>query len=95
MSERETFSGNRVPPVHLANLTLASRRLWEGSEVQFGVRNLFNRRYWDPVGIEQGTDRLLEDGRCFFLRLSWSPTREKTPAHDLPGTSGALESGGP
>ena len=72
LSERATLAGNFVPPVYLVNLALASRSWMPGGvEIQAGIHNLFNRRYWDPVGPAEQMDIVQQDGRSFFVRLSW------------------------
>jgi iron complex outermembrane receptor protein len=76
MSERRAFGVGSVPDVYLVNVSFDVRRLPNDLELQFGVRNLLNRRYWDPVNVSEGMDRLEQDGRCFFVRLSWSPKPE-------------------
>ena len=77
LSDRATLGGNTVPPVYLVNLGLASRSwLPGGLEVQMGIRNLFNRRYWDPVGPGNPMDTVQQDGRSFFVRFSWAPETE-------------------
>ena len=76
MSERGTFGGGSVPDVYLVNLSLDVRRLPNDLELHFGVRNLLNSKYWDPVSVANGVDRLEQDGRCFFVRLSWTPQSE-------------------
>jgi outer membrane receptor protein involved in Fe transport len=76
LSQRMTFAGGFVPPVYLVNLAFANRRFRNGTEMQFGVRNLLDRRYWDPSGLAEDTDRIQQNGRNVYLRLSWSPRRE-------------------
>ncbi len=78
LSERRSFAGAEVPAVYLVNLTLASRRLPGGFDFSFGIRNLLNRRYWDPIGTNQGMDVVEQDGRSFFARVTWGPSHEKT-----------------
>lgn len=73
LSERETMNGGQVPPVYLVNLTAASRRLAGDLELQIGIHNLFNYHYSDPAGVVQEMDRIQQDGRSFFMRLSWAP----------------------
>jgi len=46
-------------------------------ELQAGIRNLFNYRYWDPAGTVQALNSIQQDGRSFFVRLSWAPQRNK------------------
>ena len=77
LSQRATFTGGSVPAVYLINLAVASRPLPGGFEVQFGMRNALNRKYWDPVGTGQAMDRVEQDGRCFFLRLTWGSRQEQ------------------
>lgn len=89
LSERKTFGGEAVPAVYLVNFTLASRRLPKGLETEVGIRNVLNRRYWDPVGTGQVMDRVEQDGRCFFVRLSWGPQSEKKPERAQPEASPA------
>jgi outer membrane receptor for ferrienterochelin and colicins len=75
MSTRGTFGGAEVPPVYLADLTITSNRLHPDYDVQFGVRNLFNRLAWDPASPGQGLDRLARDGRSVFVKLVWHTRR--------------------
>jgi outer membrane receptor protein involved in Fe transport len=89
LSDRGTFTGGSVPPVYLVNFTLASRPLPGGLEMQLGIRNLLNRHYWDPAGTGQVMDRVEQDGRCFFARISWGPQAEKKPDRAQLGASGA------
>jgi outer membrane receptor for ferrienterochelin and colicins len=80
LSQRTTLPGGSVPPAYLVNLTAASRRLPGDMELQLGIRNLFNYRYWDPAGTVQEMDRIQQDGRSFFVRLSWAPQRKTDEA---------------
>jgi outer membrane receptor protein involved in Fe transport len=75
LSARRTLSQAEVPPYWLADLTLTTHALLPDFDIQFGVRNLFNRAYFDPVGIGLIQDRLRQDGRAVFLKLVWR-TRE-------------------
>ena len=78
LSERATLAGNSVGSVYLVNLAIASRSWMPGGlEIQAGIRNLFNRRYWDPVGPAEPMDVVQLDGRSFFVRLSWTSRAEK------------------
>ncbi len=86
LSERTTLAGASVPAVYLVNLTAASRRLPGDLELQLGIRNLFNHRYWDPAGPVQRMDSIEQDGRSFYVRLSWEP---QLPADRAPRTPAA------
>ena len=89
LSDRETFAGGAVPPAYLVNFSLASKPLPGGLEIQVGIRNLLNRSYWDPVGTGQVMDRIEQDGRSFFARLSWGPQSEKKADRAQPEASQA------
>jgi iron complex outermembrane receptor protein len=70
MSERTAGADATVTPVYLQDLTLTSRRpLTAGFELQGGVRNLWNRSYYDPAGL--AVDTILQDGRSFYLKCIW------------------------
>ena len=69
LSIRRTFGDTSVNPVYLAHLTFTSVRLHPDFDVQFGVRNLFDQKAWDPASPGQGVDRLARDGRSVFIKL--------------------------
>jgi outer membrane receptor protein involved in Fe transport len=71
LSSRSALDGLVVPGYWLADLTLTTNRLTPDFDLQFGVRNLFNRAYYDPVSGGLIFDQLLEDGRSVFLKLIW------------------------
>lgn len=75
LSSRTTMLGDTVPGVWLADLTFTTNALHPNFDLQFGARNLLDRKYYDPVGFGLVQDRLLQDGRALFLRLIWR-TRE-------------------
>ena len=75
MSERQTFAGAVVTPVYVTDITVTSGRLHPAFDLQFGVRNLFDRQEWDPASPDQGLDRLARDGRRIFVRLLWHTRR--------------------
>jgi iron complex outermembrane receptor protein len=71
MSCRRTLANDSVAPVYSSSLTVTSSGLHPDFDVQFGVRNLFDRRAWDPATPNQGLDRLARDGRSAFVKLVW------------------------
>jgi iron complex outermembrane receptor protein len=74
MGARGTDNSDRVRPVLLQELTLTSRRpVLGGFDLQAGIRNLWNRRVDDPVGL--AVDTMRQDGRSFFLKLIWQEVR--------------------
>jgi iron complex outermembrane receptor protein len=75
ISTRRTFADADSPPVYLTDLTVTSNRLHPAFDLQLGVRNLFDRRDWDPASPDQGLDRLARDGRSVFVKLIWHTLR--------------------
>jgi outer membrane receptor protein involved in Fe transport len=68
-SSRRTIGGAFVSPVYLADFTLTSKRLLPNFDVQFGVRNGFNRKYSDPIALTPLVDAMRQPGRTFFVEL--------------------------
>ncbi len=68
ISARQAWSGDRLGGVLLTDAT-ATFRLSARAHLQTGVRNLFDRRYEDPIYL--ASDRLRGDGRSAYLRLIW------------------------
>lgn len=56
----------------LANLTLSTLRLAPGLEVTASLYNLFDRRYADPGAAEHVQDAIMQNGRTFRLKASYS-----------------------
>jgi iron complex outermembrane receptor protein len=75
LSERLALTGGSVPPVYLVNFAAAGRRLPGDMEMQLGIHNVFNYRYWDPAARVQELESIQQDGRSFFVRLTWAPQR--------------------
>jgi outer membrane receptor protein involved in Fe transport len=70
MSAKGTDAGATVTPVFTQNITLSTKLpLRCGLDLQAGVLNLWNRIYYDPAGL--AVDTMREDGRSFFLKLTW------------------------
>jgi iron complex outermembrane receptor protein len=71
LSSRRTVSGGRVEAAPLFDLTLSTRRLHRAFDLVLGVRNVFDRTYFDPVGEEHVSDRFQRRGRTAFIKLVW------------------------
>ena len=69
-STRRTLAGNFVTPVYLADFTITSKRLFPNFDVQFGIRNAFNRKYSDPIALTPLVDALPQPGRTIFIELT-------------------------
>lgn len=65
--------GGKVAGAVLADLTVNTNRLHPQLDLQFGIRNLTDRRYYDPISAEHSMLTLLRPGRTVFLRIDWRP----------------------
>jgi iron complex outermembrane receptor protein len=69
MSQRKSWSG-KAPGFALVNLTFLMPSLTKNVELSGSVYNLFERRYFDPVGEELNpVDRIEQNGRNFRLKM--------------------------
>jgi outer membrane receptor for ferrienterochelin and colicins len=68
ISARQSWTGDRLGGALLMD-AVATWRLTSHFDVQGGIRNLFDRRYEDPIYLT--VDRLRGDGRTAFLKLVW------------------------
>ncbi len=91
VSERGTLTGSSLPPVYLVNFSLTNRSPARGVELQFGIRNALNRQYWDAAAPGQPSDRIEQDGRSFFVRVSWGMDAEKKQAKQNAEPSAAMK----
>ena len=69
LGSRGTLAGDSVSPVFLADITATTNQLFPEFDLQAGIRNLFNRAYYDPVALVLDTIR--GDGRSIFVKLIW------------------------
>jgi hypothetical protein len=69
LSARTTITGAVLRPVALADVTLSTKHLFRDCDLVFGIHNLFNWQYDQPVNL--GMDRIRADGRTFFLKVIW------------------------
>ena len=70
-SPRLTVHGTETPSYCLTDLNLTSKPL-SGFSLSLAVRNLFDRRYSTPGGVEHVQPAIEQDGRSFVGRVSWS-----------------------
>jgi iron complex outermembrane receptor protein len=71
MGSRLTLSRARLEPACLADITGTTWRLHPNYGLQFGIRNLADRTYYDPVALVSTVDRIRQDGRAVFVKLIW------------------------
>ena len=65
-----TLAGARLNAVYLADFTVTSRRLIPNLDVQFGVRNSFNRNYSEPIALDPRADSMRQPGRSVFVEFT-------------------------
>jgi outer membrane receptor protein involved in Fe transport len=71
VGSRSSAYADRIPAVTLADLTVTARRLNPSLDLQFGIRNLLNRQYSDPLSPEHTPHFLPGAGRNVYVRLIW------------------------
>jgi iron complex outermembrane receptor protein len=72
MDKRRTLTGE-TPGFALLDLALTTPGFLPGLSAAFAVENVFDHDYAYPVGPELVQDALAQDGRTFFVRLTWHP----------------------
>jgi outer membrane receptor protein involved in Fe transport len=70
-SSRLTVYGTASSSFCLTDLNLTSKSL-AGFSLSLAIRNVFDRRYATPGGIEHLQPTIEQDGRSFVGRVSWS-----------------------
>jgi outer membrane receptor protein involved in Fe transport len=60
-----------VPAATVFDLTGTAKIGNRGTELQFGVRNLFNEQYADPLSAEHLIAVLPRAGRTVYVKLTW------------------------
>ena len=72
-SRTRTVAQAEVGGFFLVNLTFFSRKITEKIDLYGGVYNLLDRRYTDPVGLEDREASIPQDGRSFRIKLTYRP----------------------
>ncbi|HYP09209.1 MAG TPA: TonB-dependent receptor plug domain-containing protein [Bryobacteraceae bacterium] len=71
LAARTDAYGGVVPAATLLDVTASSRKLGRNLDMQFGVRNLLDTRYADPLSSEHIHALLPRAGRTWFVKLTW------------------------
>ena len=67
--DRETLSGAFTGSALVTDFTLSTVHLTPQFDFAAGVRNAFNDRHYDPVGL--AVDQMVQDGRSAYVKLIW------------------------
>jgi outer membrane receptor for ferrienterochelin and colicins len=70
--KRKTLAGNSTDDFFVTNVTLFSRKLFEGLELSASFYNLFNQKFGDPGSSEHRQDIIEQDGRSFRLKMTFA-----------------------
>ncbi len=71
LSRRLTPHGWDVGAAPVADLTFTTNHLHHDFDVQFGIRNVLDRRYFDPLSEEHLPEVMQRAGRSLFVKLTW------------------------
>ncbi len=71
LGQRQDAAGGATPPAAVLDLTATVAGWQPGMELVFGVRNLLDAQYSDPLSPEHATSLLPRAGRAIFLKLTW------------------------
>lgn len=69
-TERKTLKGNDTGSFYLFNLGLNSGKFLKYFEASIKARNLFNIKYYSPGGNEHIQDKLVQDSRNIYIKLT-------------------------
>ena len=72
ISTRKTIAGTDVPGVFIPNVTLVSQKLPHGLALSMSIYNLGNHAYGDPGSEEHRQDTIIQDGRGFRVKLTYT-----------------------
>lgn len=71
-SRRKTLSGNWTGDSTLVNMTVYGKGLLKNLDISFSVYNLLNQRYSHPASSEHLQDSIVQDGRSFRLKATYT-----------------------
>jgi len=72
MSERATESGGQTGGYGITNFTLSSQEIYKRLVLSASIYNLFDRQYADPVSDEHVQDSIVQDGRNFRVKATYT-----------------------
>jgi iron complex outermembrane receptor protein len=72
MSERVTESGGQTGGYGITNFTLSSEEIYKRLVLSASIYNLFDKQYADPVSDEHVQDSIVQDGRNFRVKATYT-----------------------
>jgi iron complex outermembrane receptor protein len=70
-SNRKTMTNTQAGGFSVANFTLFSQKFIKGFEISGSVYNLLDKKYSDPMGSEHLQAAIPQDGRTFWLKVTY------------------------
>jgi iron complex outermembrane receptor protein len=67
---RKTLEGNNTGNIYLFNIGINSVRFLKYFEASLKMKNIFNIKYYTPVGNELVQDKLIQDSRNLYFKLT-------------------------
>ena len=71
MSERLTRDGSTVDDALVVDINILAHSIYKGLNISFGVFNLFDQDYSDPVSGDHLQESILQNGRSFWLKAGY------------------------
>ena len=72
MSSRSTPQGDDTGAYGITNLTLSSQKIYENLVLSASIYNLFDKQYADPVSDELIQSSIIQDGRNFRIKATYT-----------------------
>ena len=72
VSSRTAPNGGTTDGYGITNLTLSSQKVYERLVLSASIYNLFDKQYADPVSVEHEQSSIIQDGRNFRLKATYT-----------------------
>lgn len=72
LSSRITPQGEKIGGYSITNLTLSSQKVYDRLELSASIYNVFDKRYSDPASEEHVQSSIVQDGRNFRVKATYT-----------------------
>lgn len=72
LSSRITPQGEKIGGYGITNLTLSSKKVYDGLTLSASIYNIFAKRYADPASEEHAQSSIAQDERSFRVKASYT-----------------------